>query len=145
MRLIYHDGRKVPTPEQIKEMYPSVPDPSKISGYEGFFFTLHDVYIIGTLESDCKSSPSIEPELQKMIQQYRAGEYGDVTYDEKFDNQESRWLCGSCSWTIARYFLTDGRKVILEFLYNRGFLYFEGEPMIDFIRNIENILLKRIK
>lgn len=143
MRLFYRDEREIPTPEQINQAYPSVPDPSKISGYASFFFMLDDIYLVGKLEEAYYDKPSIEKELQEMIKRYNNDDYGEVSKDEESANLENRWMWGSCKWTIARYYLSDGRKVVLEFLYDMGFLYFEGDKAMDVIARVQKYKLEK--
>ena len=123
MRLIYSDDRTLPTRDQISQAY-GIKNPEKISGYEGFFFKLLDIYAVGKLERDLDNNPLLINELLEMVTKYKKCEYGAVTPQEEDNNLENRYLCGSSVWTIARYGTCKGETIFLNFRRNNGYMYY---------------------
>ena len=62
-------------------------------------------------------------------------DYGFVTRDEAHNNCEMKWLCGTCSWSVGRYYCVNEDfafhygGIALEFLRDRGFIYSIEENM----------------
>ncbi len=132
MRLFYHDDSDALTYDQVVEGCKTgygINHPEKISGFNSYFFRLADIYLVGELEEWCDRDPRIEVELQKFIKRYEKEDYGFVTRAESNNNSENRWLCGSCSWTVGRYYFEDEDLascyggVVLEFFQDQGLLY----------------------
>ena len=139
MRLFYSDESKLPAYEDVKaacQQGYGIKNPEKISGVNGFFFHLHDIYLYGKLEAAVNADPELETELYTFIARYKSEDYGFISRSEYENNAENRWLCGSCAWTVGRYSFSErsfqqAGGVVLEFLRDVGFLYFVDEDMTD--------------
>ncbi len=139
MRLFYSDESRIPTYEEVRDACRKgygVKHPEKISGFEGFFFHLDDIYLYGRLETAVNANPEMEAELFSFIERYKRQDYGFISRLEYDGNLENRYLCGSCAWTVGRYSFSERRLqqaggVVLEFLRDVGFLYFVDEDMTD--------------
>jgi len=108
MRLIYTDNSKSLTREQIQKGY-GIKNPERISGYAGLFFKVDD--------------------LLKLIQRYKLEDYGFVTADEYALNMENRYLCGSCTWSVARYGFGEFGGTVLKFVSDKGFMYYADDDL----------------
>ena len=139
MRLFYHDDSKQKSYEQVVEACQKgygIKHPERISGFDAFFYRLDDIYLYGKLETWVENNPELENELNVFIKRFLQEDYGFVTGDEQDNNIENKWLCGSCRWTIGRYYfekkeLRHFGGIVLEFLRNRGFLYSIEEDMSE--------------
>ena len=140
MKLIYHDESEPLSYDKVykgcQEAY-GVKRPDMISGFMGFFFRVPDVYVYGKLEKWAENNAKVEEELKVFIKRYMAQDYGFVTSDEHDLNTENRWLCGSTSWTIARYSFENEELqhrggIVLEFLRDFGVMYSFEEDMKQF-------------
>lgn len=136
MRLIYHDERKSLTYEQVYEGCQKgygIKQPDRISGFNGFFYRLPDIYVYGMLETWLEHNEKMEDELKSFINRFKAEDYGFVTRNEHDGNTEDRWLCGSYKWNIGRYsFGKDYNHlggVVLEFFDDFGLMYSIEEDM----------------
>ena len=82
-------------------------------------------------------NPGLEEELYVFIKRFLREDYGFVTRNEDYNNSENKWLCGSCCWSIGRYsfvntdYASSCGGIVLEFLYDRGFLYSIEENVSD--------------
>ena len=138
MRLIYHDERKPVTYEQVYEGCQKgygIKEPDKISGFNGFFYRLPDIYVYGMLETWLEHNKKMEDELKSFINRFKAEDYGFVTRAEHNENAEDRWLCGSYRGSIGRYsFSKDYNNfggVVLEFFDDFGLMYSIEEDMSE--------------
>ncbi len=140
MKLFYHDESERLGHEQAVEACQQIygiEHPERISGFGVFGYKLFDIYLYGRLETWVEDNPDLEEELNEFIRRFMKEDYGFVTRDEADNNGEGKWLCGSCSWSIGRYsflnieFHSRYGGIVLEFLYDRGFLYSVEENMDD--------------
>ncbi len=132
MKLFYHDESERLGHEQAVEVCQQIygiEHPERISGFGVFGYKLFDIYLYGRLENWVEDNPDLEEELNEFIRQFMREDYGFVTRDEAYNNSENKWLCGSCCWSIGRYSFVNSDYaslcggIVLEFLYDRGFLY----------------------
>ena len=139
MKLLYHDESPVKRYKKVvkdcQEGY-GIAHPERISGFGGFFFRLNDVYLYGRLETIAEQDPELKEKLIEFIKRFAKEDYGFVTRDEYDSNEENRWLCGSCCWTIGRYSFEEDKYmyiggIVLEFLRDFGFMYCIEEDMSE--------------
>ena len=131
MVLFYHDDSMEKSYEEVVENCQKgygIKHPEKVSGFQGFFFRLHDIYLYGRLEAWVLNNPELREPLTDYIRRFAREDYGFVTPAEHDNNLENRWIAGSCSWTIGRYNfeskdLARYGGIVLEFFLDRGFLY----------------------
>lgn len=136
MKLIYHDET---VPRTYEEVYEScqkgygIKRPNLVSGFNGFFFRVLDVYAYGKLEEWIESNEKMSEQLMGFIARYCREDYGFVTRDEYDLNGENRWFGGSCRGTIARYAFEGEFNcyggVVLEFFDEFGLMYSIEEDM----------------
>ncbi len=136
MTLFYHDEQKKPTYDEVytacRKGY-GVKQPDRILGFNGFFYSLDDIYLYGKLEGIVENNSKLSDELKGFIDRFLKEDYGFVTENEYDNNSENRWLCGSCSHSIGRYMFKESLYggIVLEFLNDRGFFYCIGEDMTE--------------
>ncbi len=131
MVIFYRENSGEKTYEEVTEVCRKgygIKNPGRVSGFQGFFFRLFDVYLYGKLEDWVRNNPKLEKPLVEFIRRFSAEDYGFVTVAERNNNLEGKWLCGSCSYTIGRYSFEDSELmhyggIVLEFFRDRGFLY----------------------
>ncbi len=134
----YHSSEFVENRNKALEAHYNSPM-KNVHGAEGLFFEPDDIYLYGKLEQWAENDLKIEAELREFVERYKKQDYGFVSREEAENNLENRWLCGSSSWTIARYYFKDHGLatwkggIVLEFLRDRGFFY-SVEDSIDELR-----------
>lgn len=96
-----------PDPEKIREAVKSgyrVERPEKILGYEGAFLAgPKNVYLTDRVARCAQKYEWFRSFLEDCILRFMRDDYGFVTKSEAFNNGETRYLCGSTDWMIARY------------------------------------------
>ncbi|SCX09652.1 hypothetical protein SAMN02910339_01377 [Lachnospiraceae bacterium YSD2013] len=134
----YHSSEFVENRNKALEAHYNSPM-KNVHGAEGLLFEPDDIYLYGKLEQWAENDPKIEAELREFVERYKKQDYGFVSREEAENNLENRWLCGSSSWTIARYYFKDAELtmqyggIVLEFLRDEGFFY-SVEDSIDELR-----------
>ena len=132
MKLFYqmpkHDPQK--THEAVSKGY-GTQTPERTLGYAGaFLFHVPDVYISDRIASRLELNPTFKDDLFKMLERFCNDDYGFVTFSEHYDNGETRYLCGSSTWMIARYG-SPYCGVVYETFYDMSLLYFIEEDADD--------------
>lgn len=108
-----------------------IQNPEKPHGYAGtFLFSVPDVYITDRIATRVKLNPSFNDDLLKMLDRFCHDDYGFVTFAEHYNNGETRYLCGSSSWMIARYGSPYG-GVVYETFLNTSLFYFIEEDTAE--------------
>ena len=131
MERFYHDDSREKTYDEVVDACRKgygIKHPERVNGFQGFFFRLHDVYLYGKLEDWVLDNPKLEEPLMGFIRRFAGEDYGFITSTEYYNNLENKWLCGSCSWTIGRYYFEDQHLthyggIVLEFFRDCGVLY----------------------
>lgn len=132
MELFYQMPKPDPqkTHESVSKGY-GTQTPERTLGYAGaFLFHVPDVYISDGIVSRLKLNPTFKDDLLKMLERFCNDDYGFVTRFEEADNSETRYLCGSSRWIIARYGSFFG-GVVCETFYDMSLLYFIEEDADD--------------
>ncbi len=96
-----------PDPEKIRKAVKSgyrVERPEKILGYEGAFLAgPKDVYLTDRVARCAEKYEWFRSFLEDCILRFMRDDYGFITELEAWNNGETRYLCGSTDWMIARY------------------------------------------
>lgn len=133
MELFYQqpkpDSQK--TREAVGRGY-GIKNPDQTLGFAGaFLFHVPDVYISGRIASRLKLNPTFKDDLLTMLDSFCHDDYGFVTSAEHYNNGETRYLCGSSSWMIARYGSPYG-GVVYETFLDISLFYFIEEDTAEF-------------
>ena len=139
MELFYQQPKPDPqkTRETVSKGY-GIQNPERVLGFAGaFLFHVPDVYISDTIASRLKLNPTFKDDLLTMLERFCTDDYGFVTFLEQNSNNETRYLCGSSTWMIARYGSRFG-GVVFETFYDLSLLYFVEED-VDDIWNLQEL------
>lgn len=89
--------------EQVKAAY-GIEHPEKINGFTGaFILTLPEVYLSDELYNKLKECPSLETELNRILNAIHKEEYGDISDEDRDYNGEQRWLAGTYDGVTALF------------------------------------------
>ena len=139
MELFYQQPKPDPqkTCEAVSRGY-GIQNPERTLGYAGaFLFHVPDVYISDRIASRLKLNPTFKDDLLTMLEDFCKDDYGFVTSLEQNSNGETRYLCGSSTWMIARYGSCFG-GVVFETFYDMSLLYFTEED-VDDVWNLQEL------
>lgn len=139
MELFYQLPKPDPqkTHEAVSKGY-GIQKPERTLGYAGaFLFHVPDVYISDRIATRLQLNPTFKDDMLNMLKRFCNDDYGFVTFAEHYGNGETRYLCGSSSWMIARYGSPYG-GVVYETFHDMSFLYFIEED-VDDVWNLQEL------
>lgn len=90
--------------KQVKKGFGyGIKHPQKIQGYAGAVLTLPEVHIDRALFDILTVHPEFKVQLHDILVSISKEDYGYISDDDRDNNGEQRWLCGTYNFVVARF------------------------------------------